>query len=168
MTKEETVEFLKDDHAKLELVLEALTDEMMISHRISGTWRIKDILAHLSAWNIKLTEAVDVVLNNEKPWFMESFSEEEFNHIQVVKRKSMSLKEIIDEWQQSFDDMLKKINSLSDEEWKYKTQFKYRDGSEVTVESLFGYRYKGHGHEGGHAVQIEEYFDRDSCACEIY
>ena len=168
MSKEETIEFLKQDHAKLELVLEALTDEMMISHRITGTWRIKDILAHISAWNKKLTEAVDDVLKNQKPWFMEQFSEEEFNKIQVVKRKSMSLKEIIDEWHQSFTDMIKKIEGLSDNEWEHETQFKYREGSAVTVESLFGYRYRGHGHEGGHAEQIEEYFDRDSCACEIY
>ena len=169
MSKEETIEFLKEDHAKLELVLEALTDEMMISHRITGTWRIKDIIAHLSAWNIKLTEAIDVLLKDDKPWFMDTaFSEAEFNKIEVVKRKSMSLKEIIDEWQQSFNDMINKIESLSGKEWEYKTQFEYQEGSAVTVESLFGYRYRGHGHEGGHAEQIEEYFDRDSCACEIY
>ena len=168
MSKEQVIEFLKKDHAKLELVLEALTDEMMIIHRITGTWRIKDILAHISAWNKKLTEAIDLLIKDEKPWFMESFSEEEFNKIQIVKRKSMSLKEIRDEWEQSFNDMIKKIERLSDSEWEYKTPHKYRDGTEVTVESLFGYRYRGHGHEGGHANQIEEYFDRDDCDCEIY
>ena len=169
MSKEETIEFLKQDHAKLELVIEALTDEMMISHRITGTWRVKDILAHISAWNFKLTEAIDLLLKNEKPWFIaSSFSEAEFNKIQVVKRKSMSLREIVDEWRLSFIYMLKRIEILSDEEWEYKTQYEYQEGSAVTIESLFGYRYRGHGHEGGHAEQIEEYFDRDSCECEIY
>jgi len=174
MSKKQTIKFLKEDHAKLELVLEALTDEMMMGYRITGTWTIKDILAHISAWNKELIKAVNMLLRDEKPWFADieknelKISEGEFNKIQIVKRKSMSLKEIIEEWEQSFDNLLKKIRSLSDNEWEYKTEFKWQEGSEVTVKSLFGYRYRGHGHEGGHAQQIEEYFDRDNCACEIY
>ena len=42
--------------------------------------------------------------------------------------------------------------------WEYQTAFKWGDKIPVSVNSLFEYTYKGEGHEGGHAKQIEEYF----------
>lgn len=58
------------------------------------------------------------------------------------------------------------ICKLSVEEWNFQSNFYW--GSKtihgkypVTIKSLFDYKYKDESHEGGHAKQIGEYFDRD-------
>jgi len=58
----------------------------------------------------------------------------------------------------SFDELIRKIESLSSNDWEYQTAFKWGGKMPVSVSSLFDYRYKGEGHEGGHAKQIKEYF----------
>ncbi|MBM3702103.1 MAG: hypothetical protein FJW63_03770 [Actinobacteria bacterium] len=82
----------------------------------------------------------------------------EFNKKEIRKRKSWSLKEVINEWHNSYKALLEKIDSLIKDEWKYKSKHKWLNGSFVSIQSLYGYRYLGEGHEGGHAKQIKEYF----------
>ena len=173
MTKQELIEFLTEDHKKMEFIVNSLHKEEVLKLKIQKSWNVKDILAHLSSWNIELTKMVGVVLNDEKPWFVDEHRktkelESEFNKIQVIKRKSHSLEEVIDEWQNSFETLIKKIEDLKDEELTYASSYFWEKGAPVTIKSLFGYRYKGEGHEGGHAKVIEDYFDEDHCDCRDY
>jgi len=173
MTKQQIIEFLKEDHKKMEFVVNSLHKEEFLKFRIQDSWNVKDIIAHLTAWNFELVKMVDVLLKDEKPWFVDDYRktkqlETEFNKIQVIKRKSHSLEDVIDEWQQSFESLVKKIESLRDNELNYISSYFWEEGSPVTVKSLFGYRYKGEGHEGGHAKIVEEYFDEDHCSCRNY
>jgi len=172
MKKKNVIDLLIKDHKKMEAVLELLTKEDMLKIRVLGVWNIKDVLAHLSAWNLELAKSIDIILRDEELWFRNT-GDEEFNKIQVTKRKSYSLEEIMEEWQNSFKILIDRIEKLSEEEWEFQSKFYW--GSEaihgkypVTIESLFDYKYKGETHEGGHAKQIEEYFDREDCSCQIY
>ena len=63
------------------------------------------------------------------------------------------------EWQKSFDKLIERIEKLSGSEWEHHADFVWKDTTIlVSIESLLDYRYKGEGHEGGHAMQIETYF----------
>ncbi len=160
MNKNKTIEFLNENHQKMEFIVNSLHKEEMLQHQIVKAWNIKDILAHLTAWNFEIGKSIDVVLKNEDLWFRTK-NEEEFNKIQVNSRKSYTLQEVIDEWKSSFNKLIKKLESFTCQKWEHDSGFTWKDGSKITVESLFEYRYRGLGHEGGHAVQIEEYFGRD-------
>ncbi len=54
MTKQSSkVELLKDiqvEHARLDKMLSTLTAEEMIRPGVVGDWSVKDVLAHLAAW----------------------------------------------------------------------------------------------------------------------
>ena len=167
MDKEKTIEFLKEEHERLNSVINSLNVEELVQYHIVKAWNIKDILAHLAAWNKELTKSIGIVLDKNDVWFRTK-NEEEFNKIQVVLRKSRSVEEILDEWKNSFTKLIEKIESLSDDQWNFDSGFKWKDGSSISVKSLFGYRKRDLGHEGWHAFQIEDYFESDRCACRVY
>ncbi len=167
MNREETIIFLQDDRKELETSLENLFPEDFVTFRVLGIWKIKDVIAHLPGWNIELKKSIDKLLNNEELWFV-SESEDFFNKIQVMKRKSLTVKQVLDEWKMTFTELIERIRKLTNEEWEFTSKYKWKSGAPVTVKSLFGYRKKGKGHEGYHALLIDEYFERDYCDCERY
>lgn len=172
MNKDETIKILVVDHDKMQKITELLTKEEILKIRVLGVWNVKDVIAHLSAWNLELTKSIDIILRNEELWFLNT-GDEEFNKIQITKRKSYSLEEVMEEWHSSFKKLIERISNLSEKEWEFQSDFFWGGKAvhgkyPVTIKSLFEYKYKGESHEGGHAKQIEEYFDREDCSCQIY
>ncbi|MFW9904585.1 MAG: DinB family protein [Candidatus Thorarchaeota archaeon] len=163
MNKQQAIQFLKNNHLKLEKVINGLDHNQITEDIISVKWTPKDIINHISAWNLTLKDAIDDLLNDTKPWFIneEELTEAEFNERETRKRKDWSLKQILDEWQISFEELIQRIMRLSKIEWEYQSSFEWAKDMPVTVSSLFDYMYKGEGHEGGHAKQIEEFYKKE-------
>ncbi len=162
MNKKQSIQFFNDNHKRLFEVLSRLNNNQMVEEIILGKWTVKDILAHISAWNIEILKAINNILNDEKPWFVdeEELNEAEFNKRETQKRKSWPLEEIVEEWQNTFEKLIIRIDNLSNSEWEHKTDFVWKNTTiPVSIESLLGYTYKGEGHEGGHAKQIESFFE---------
>ena len=163
MRKQQAIQFLKNNHLKLETVINGLNDHQIINDIISVKWTPKDIISHISAWNINLKNAIDELLKNKKPWFIneEEITEAEFNEREVQNRKDWSLNQIIDEWQNSYERLIQRIIRLSESEWEHQSPYEWTKDIPVTVSSLFDYMYRGEGHEGGHAKQIEEFYEKE-------
>ncbi|MFX1513548.1 MAG: DinB family protein [Promethearchaeota archaeon] len=158
MDKSQVLQFFKIDHQKLVDVLARLTSDQMVDSSILSTWTVKDIIAHISAWNWEVIKQVKEVLSDKKPWYAD-MTMEEFNEKEVKKRQNWPLKRILNEWKDSHDELIKCIENLTNSEWEYQSNHSWPEGERITVKSLFGYRYKGEGHEGGHAIQIIAYFN---------
>jgi hypothetical protein len=157
LDKEETIEFFEVDHGKLVRVISQLDRSWMTDRIVIASWNVKDIIAHISAWNWEIIRQVDDVLINKKPWNVD-MAEKSFNRREVKKREKWSLDKVLQEWNESFKALIDRMEKLSDSEWAFQADFNWPDGSPVTIQSLFEYRYRGEGHEGGHAKQIEECF----------
>lgn len=162
MDKQQAIHFLENNHTKLENVITSLDNHQITKDIISVKWAPKDIVAHISAWNLTLKNAIDELLKDEKPWFIneEELTEAEFNQRETMKRKDYSLDQILDEWQNSFEQLIQRIKRLSKSEWEHQSPYEWTKDMSVTVSSLFDYTYKGEGHEGGHAKQIEEFYKK--------
>ncbi len=167
MNRLEAIDFLQEDHKKMEFIINTLNDEEMVQHHIVKAWTIKDIIAHLAAWNKELRKSIDWIISNEDVWYRKG-GIDDFNKIQVTIRKPRSLDEIIKEWQSTFELLIKRLEELTDDEWGFESKYKWKDGNSIKIKHLFTYRYLGFGHEGGHAWQIEDYFESDRCACRVY
>jgi hypothetical protein len=158
MSLEGTIQFFIDDHQKLEDVLSKLTNKQINHEKVQGDWTVKDIIAHISAWNWELIKQANLVLARKKPWYTD-IPEADFNNKAVKKRRLWSLEQVILEWRNSFDALMTKLKSFSQEEWKFELDNEeWPEGGKVTVASIFGYRYNEEGHEGGHAKVIQRYF----------
>jgi hypothetical protein len=158
MAKDNIIAFLEEDHKKLEKAIAGLIVDQMTEYPIVGRWTVKDIIAHIAAWNLELTGGINAILSDQKPRFFD-IGEDEFNRREIERRNLWTIKQVLDEWQRSFHGLIGRIRKISDAEWEYEApSLVWPDGSQVSVEDLFGYRYKGEGHEGGHAKQIEGFF----------
>lgn len=152
-SKAAVIKFLRDDHQKLVDAVTQLQEEQMIDTDVIDNWAVKDIIAHISAWNWEIAKAIDLVLAGYIPWYVYQ-TETAFNKREIEARRSWSVRQVLEEWHKSFAAPIERIETVSDAEWKQRTDARWRGGSTVTVSSLFGYRYLGEGHEGGHAKQI--------------
>lgn len=78
-------------------------------------------MAHLSAWNWEHIKEINRVLEERPIWNKhdDPTFDDAFNKRAVEKRKNKSLKEITEEWENSFDFLIKRIEKLSAEEWEY-------------------------------------------------
>lgn len=158
MDHEETIQFFRDDHQKLKDVISKLTKFQMNTDKVQGSWTVKDILAHISAWNWEIITQAERVLSGTKPWYTDK-TEAVFNKEAVKTRESWSVEKVISEWYESFATLISKLESFSEEEWAFELDEEWPEGGKVSVSSIFGYRYQGEGHEGGHATIIRNYFE---------
>ena len=157
MTKQETVEQLEAEHRELEEVISSLSTEQITKEHIFDDWTMKDVVAHISAWNWEVVKGIDEGLQGQKPWYVQA-DEDEFNAQTIKKRKNWSWEDVLQEWKDSWGALLKRVERLSDDEWRYQIPHTWPDGTPLTIGSLFDYEYEGANHEGGHAKQIREHF----------
>ena len=149
--------FFREDHRKLKQTIGKLSESQILNDVVMGDWTVKDIIAHITAWNLEIAKSIDDVLEKKAPWYLTK-GETAFNMAEVAKRRDWPISQVLDEWEKSFDSLIHRIEEITAEEWDFETGLFWADGSVVTIESLFGYRYRGEGHEGGHALQIQEYY----------
>lgn len=166
--RQKTIEQFKKEHTELKKLVSSLPEEKVLEQKTSGKWSIKDVIAHLAAWNWEITDEVDRVLKDQATWpkrYEDKIGEDEFNKKAVENRKNKSWKEILKEWDGSFWAQIKRMEQISEDKWKHQAGSQtWNDGTPVTVYSLFAYEYEGEGHEGGHAKQIRRIVaNRDKC-----
>ena len=58
MTKDELIQDLENGWAELQAALDGLTEEQMHQPGVVGEWTVKDVLAHITAWQTRLITAM--------------------------------------------------------------------------------------------------------------
>lgn len=162
MKKEKAIEILKADHKKVAEVLDLLPPGQLEKVEVLAGWAVRDILAHLIEWNREYLAETDRILADKATWHKVCESkeqEDEFNRKAVEKWRTKSLKEVLAEWEKSFQIAIERVEKLTNEEWNHQSnKDTWSNGDPVTIYSLFDYEYVGASHEGGHAKQIREFF----------
>lgn len=162
MDKLKVIRDFKAGHRAMVDVIQKLSQRQLEEEKIIDNWTVKDILAHLSAWSLEVIKEIDRVLKNKPTWPKLYYSikgEDKFNLEAVVKRKNKSLETVVQEWEQSFQIEIKKLEKLSGQEWLHQSNGdQWEDGRPVTVFSLFDYEYQDEQHETAHAKQISQHF----------
>ena len=147
MKKDQVISQLTNAHRELQDVLDQLsksnTDYLKIK---CGGWTIKDILSHLIEWKHRFVSDFDEILSDSQKWEAKIHDQnyiEEVNQQAVKIAKQKSDDWIYQNWQESLDPVIKKINSLTPSQWQT-----------ILKSTLFDYRYHGALHEAGHAKEI--------------
>lgn len=163
MDKQEVIKAHEADHREMGETIQRLSKEEMAREKVLGDWTVKDILAHLNAWAWECVKEIDRVLQNGATWhrvYPDEKGESKLNKREIRKRRDKGLKEILQEWEESFQALINRIEKLSDKEWCHQSSNDmWGDGKPMTVMSLFDYEYKGEGHEAAHATQIKRHFN---------
>ncbi|MCA9390566.1 maleylpyruvate isomerase N-terminal domain-containing protein [candidate division WWE3 bacterium] len=164
--KDTEIQNLKKAHEEMQMVLQSLNSDQKTTILIHDTWTVKDIIAHLAAWNWEVITEIERILEDGATWdklYTEAETEDDFNKRMIEQRRHHTLPEVVEEWENSFADLLATIEQLSEEQWTHQSgqdvwSSPPLEGEPITVYSLFDYHYKEKHHEAGHAKEILEYF----------
>jgi len=152
MKKKEIIGSFLVGHDEFKQVLKKLSNEQIKSVPAVGIWPVRKVIAHLSAWNWEQIKEIDRVLKNRPTWYRKKNGEisntDLFNQKAVEKRKNWTIEKLVEEWQDSFDALINRINILSDEEWNL-------DG----MTTIFKYELNGGSDENRHSKEIKKHFN---------
>lgn len=116
ITKPMLLEFIRNEHRLLELTLARLTHTQMLLPGVEGEWSVKDILAHISAWERCMISWTGSLLRGEEPaiplpWDVDRMNAE--TYAQVMEKP---LADVLEEFRQSYWDSLALVESLGEEQ----------------------------------------------------
>lgn len=152
MKKQEVIGIFKAGHKEFKKVLSTLSIKEIESVPAVGNWPVRNVIAHISAWNWEQVKEIDRTLAGNPTWNRKKSGEipntDRFNHQAVQKRKNWSIKKLMNEWETSFTFLLRKLESLNDKEFDY-------DG----MQNIFKYELEGGSDEARHAEEIKKRFD---------
>lgn len=116
ITKSELLDQIRTERKRLEEVLAAMTPDQMLHPCASGEWTVKDVLAHISAWQRRMLSWIRSHLRGEAPdvplpWEVERMNTETYTQV-----KEKPLVEVLEEFRQSYRDALALAESLSEEQ----------------------------------------------------
>ena len=111
---------METEHSRLENILSKIAEQDMLIPGVIGVWSVKDILAHLSAWEWQFVEWYrDGIEGKESkivPVGMSRKVIDEFNQRVFEKFRKVSLKKIAMEFKNSHAEILVIIPKISEED----------------------------------------------------
>jgi hypothetical protein len=119
MKKSELLDWLKQENQQWEALLEPIAPTRMDQPGVAGLWSMKDMVAHLTGWNRHLIARLRAAQQGEPepppPWPLLLENEDEINAWIYETNQGRSVREILDESRQVFQQLLAVIESLPDD-----------------------------------------------------
>jgi uncharacterized damage-inducible protein DinB len=156
MTKEKALASLVESRQALHQAIEGLSEEQMTQVQVEGTWTVKDVIGHVSAWEELLAQpmrgyaeggvfACDVIADYLA-----------FNDEDAARKRDVPLDEILSQATAVRQDLVAAANELSAEQLEAEVTYPW--GSTGTVmQGLSGLAV----HEMEHAGAIQEWRQGD-------
>lgn len=165
LNKKDVINKLSLDSNNLKDLLNQLTSEQLNQTGLGEGWTVKDVVAHLAAWNEEYIAEIARILNNQATWqnlYEAKEGEDEFNRREVEKRRESSYEDVFKEWESFCHELLNKLENLTDEQWGHKSgndtwKFGRFKDVPVSVWSLFDYGEKTH--EAEHLEALKKFFN---------
>jgi hypothetical protein len=149
---------LRADMARLLAAVSHIPEERR-GQVIYDGWAVKEILAHIAAWDREIARGLDELLAGRRPAFV-SYREDEFNAQTAQASRGKSLADVRAEVQDAHEQLISRVEGLTDDQWQQPSAYQWSDQTLMTIASLFGYTYKGQTHYAGHAAEIDEWARR--------
>jgi hypothetical protein len=106
MSKQEFLERVRAGRAELNAAIGGLTEEQMTQEVAAGEWTIKDILAHLAAWEGEAQRAAERVAQGAPAGYLVEGSIDEWNRRRVEERRRLPLVDVMQEFNEARDALL--------------------------------------------------------------
>ncbi len=139
----------------LEEIIAALTPDQMLQPGACGAWTVKDILAHISAWERRMLAWIGSHLHGEPPDVPLPWDVERMNAETYARFKDVPLAEVLEEFHLSYRDSLALVESLSEEQ----LQTEYTDTWPMASLWL-GVAANAHWHYKEHRESIQTWLDK--------
>jgi hypothetical protein len=158
-SKEDLISAIKASWAELNEVIAALDDDQMLQPGVQDAWTVKDILAHISAWEQLAMDRIHSAQTGEPLKFPAITGDEfvnAFNADKYEANKARPLNEVLDELQVTHQDFLAQIQSLDDSTLAQKLPFEW--AGNLTFQVLIS--ANTHWHYPEHIEAIQKWLEK--------
>ncbi len=132
MTKAKLLELIQTERQALEAVLAKLDEQQMIAPLLEADWSVKDTLAHIVAWEQHMAQWTKASVQEEPtdppPY---DLPDEELNAINTrifAENKDRPLADVQKEFAASYQEALKLVQALTEEDLLDPQRFVWREG----------------------------------------
>ncbi len=154
MTKDELIRKIESEWHKLQTALDGLTEEQMHQPGVVGEWSIKDVLAHLTAWQTRL---ISTMFKAERGLVPEATevgpTVDQMNEKFYQEMKDRSFEQVWDDLDSSYYQLLGRLEAWKEKDLFDPLRFKWMRG-EPFERYIAGDSYE---HYAEHAQQIHEW-----------
>ena len=150
---------LRSKYVALEAILAPLDEAQMTTPGVIGDWSIKDILAHITAWQHRLLTWLYAARHNEEPTISGPDSEEEMDRLNeqfYKENKSRPLADVLGDFRSSYLQIVEAVQAMPEEDLIDPRRFAWLDGDPLR-QLVAGDTYD---HYEEHRQQIEEWLAR--------
>jgi Protein of unknown function (DUF1706) len=106
MDKAEFLQRIRDGRQRLNEALTGLTEDQMANDLVTAHWALRDLLAHLAAWQGEALRWVEQAARNEEIGPLINQSVDEWNAHRVEERRRLPVVEVIQEFNENHDRLL--------------------------------------------------------------
>ena len=151
MTKIKILESIHSEHEALDIMLKQLTETQMTQPGVEKDWSVKDILAHITNWGKRMVQWIEESLQGktpERPAPGMTWNDlDKLNEQTYLANKDRSLDEILAGFHDSYQQSLKVVEALTEEELLDPNYFEWRGGDPMwkMVAANTWWHYKEHG-----------------------
>lgn len=127
MTKADLLERMEHAHLFLQAALSGLKNERLESDRLGGAWTVRDVMAHLAAWEKEFHEVARILARHNRPSFDHRIEPTDdwraWNAEQVERRRGMSVGEVFLEMEQAQLAFLQWAQQLPEGRLRHEAEF---------------------------------------------
>ena len=124
-----------------------------------GVWSVKDIIAHLASYEEVLVDILSTFIGRHPTPYLDRFIElgGQFNDTEVEKRKGRTVREILDEFNDAYAQVMSLAAQIRPEQYRQSGTLPWY-GLDYALDDVIVYMYYGHKRE--HSAQIAAFLDR--------
>ncbi|MBX3080696.1 MAG: ClbS/DfsB family four-helix bundle protein [Anaerolineae bacterium] len=154
MNKAAVLNELRTSRAKLVSAIEGLPEEAMLRAGVVGLWSIKDLLAHLTAWESELVTALArLAVSRKIPHIVEIDDLDEWNMEVYAVNARRALSDVLEDFQGVHKHLLKAVEEIDEKTLTNPRRFPWMEGEPLS----YLIAENGFWHESEHADQILEW-----------
>lgn len=132
MTKNKILVAIQNEWQKFQSTLELLSESQMLETGVENGWNVKDILTHITAWELRMVEWIEESLRGEtpdRPTPGEPWDDIDLINQQIYKQhKDTPLYQVLEEFQDIHKSAYKKVTSLTEKDLFEPGRFAWRAG----------------------------------------
>jgi hypothetical protein len=131
MNKAELIARLNQDQQALMEAISELPEEAMLEPGVNGEWSVKDIVAHICAWEAELVKLLWQARQGKRPTtihFSEDRDIDQTNLNWYQERKDRPLERVLEDAQAVRKQTLRRVAEFTDEELNDPQAFKWSRG----------------------------------------
>jgi hypothetical protein len=139
---------LNAEYQGWERLLAEIGEDRMDEPGAAGTWSIKDVVAHLTAWRRRTVGRLEAVAKGQPepkaPWPADLHEDDEINAWFHERDRGQSVRETLAESRRVFEKLVSAIEKLPEDALDDPARFPWMQGARVTGATLFGHFHAEH------------------------